>query len=171
MNEKYIALAVLIVSVLILIILMIRFFYLKRKKPDIGRIYKTTDGFLANNPANRKSRNIAVVDQRTDDQAVAVVKIYSKKGKDGKNCIRKVVLKPSDHTVLTEDSIVGQRVIIGRKDGTSFQVIHSRDLTSTDDHLTKNEYSQIRKGIGGPTKKNQKSTKKKLRRWHKHFRK
>lgn len=60
MNEKYIALAVLIVSVLILIILMIRFFYLKRKKPDIGRIYKTTDGFLANNPANKKSRKYRI---------------------------------------------------------------------------------------------------------------
>lgn len=171
MNEKYIALAVLIVSVLILIILMIRFFYLKRKKPDIGRIYKTTDGFLANNPANRKSRNIAVVDQRTDDQAVAVVKIYSKKGKDGKNCIRKVVLKPSDHTVLTEDSIVGQRVIIGRKKDNKLYALYPSEFSDTTDKLSKDEYSQIRKGIGGPTKKNQKSTKKKLRRWHKHFRK
>lgn len=167
MEKKYIiAIAILVAAVLILILAVVLF--RKYRKPDVGKIYQTTDGFLASNPINKKKRHVAVVDQR-DDQAVAVVKIYSKKGKDGNHCIQKVVLKPEKHKSLTEDSLVGQRVIIGIKNKDGYQAINTRDLNSTGDKLTKIEYQKIKKELGGPERKNHKSTKKKLKQWQNHF--
>ena len=110
------------------------------------------------------------MDQRKDDGALAVVKIYSKKNKKGKAYIGKLVLRPKDHSSLTEDSIVGSQIHIGRKgnDG-QYKLIFAREMKPTNDKLTKKELRKIKKCGGGENKKNKKTTKRKLRRWKKHF--
>lgn len=53
----------------------------KKNKPAVGNIYKTTDGYFNNKENVKKTRRVAVIDQRKDDGALAVVKIYGKNGK------------------------------------------------------------------------------------------
>lgn len=53
-----------------------------KKKTAVKQIYKTTDGYLSNKPAIKKPRNVAAIEQRKKDGAVAVVKISSKEGKE-----------------------------------------------------------------------------------------
>lgn len=144
----------------------------KRKKPksDVRKIYKTTDGYLAGNERSNKPRRVAVVKQRKDDGAMAVVKIYSKKDKSGKMYVDKLVLKPENHSSLTEDSIVGRRVYVGTKNKEGKYIpIFDRDLKATDDKLTKKEHRTVMKQAGGETKQNRKTNKKKLKAWKKHF--
>lgn len=167
---------IIISSTIIEIILLVIFVIMyrkrtKKKKPDVGKIYTTTDGYLASNIRNKKKRIVAVVDQR-DDKAVAVAKIYSKKDKNNKNCIEKVVLSPSDHSSLTVDSLVGKRIIIGRENEKGKKVpIYTSELSSTKDYLTKKEFTQIKRNLGGKKIRNKITTKKKMRKWHKHFKK
>ena len=144
-----------------------------KKGSDVKKIYKTTDGMLTNRLDIDKPRRVAAIDQRKDDGALAVVKIRSRKGKGGKPYIKEVVLKPENHISLTEESIVEKRVYIGVKieteNGTTFKPIFRRDLTDTGDRLTNAEYRKVKKGVFGETKQHKKTHKRKMKRWHKHF--
>lgn len=143
----------------------------RRKKKVVKKIYKTTDGIFNGRDDIRKPRPVAVVDQR-DDGALAVVKIHSKKGKDGKMYIDKLVLTPCKHSSLTEDSIVENRVYIGFTKNGDQKVhipIYSRDLEDLNDELTQTEYKKVMKGIKGDTKDKKQKYKKKMKKWHKHF--
>lgn len=143
-----------------------------KPKSDVRKIYKTTDGYLAGNERSKKPRRVAVVKQRKDDGAMAVVKIYSKKDKSGKAYVEKLVLKPENHSSLTEDSIVGRRVYVGIKNKAGeYTPIFKGDMQSTSDALTKKEHRSVMKQAGGETKKNRKTLKKTLGAWKKHFKK
>lgn len=144
----------------------------KKQKSDVRKIYKTTDGYLAGNERSKKPRRVAVVKQRKDDGAMAVVKIYSKKDKSGKAYVEKLVLKPENHSSLTEDSIVGRRIYVGTKNKAGeYTPIFKGDLQATEDKLTKKERRRVMKQAGGETKQNRKTLKKTLGAWKKHFKK
>lgn len=138
----------------------------KKTKSDVRKIYKTTDGFFTGRSDIDKTRRVAAVEQRKDDGALAVVKVYSKKGKDGKAYIDKLVLLPDEHSSLTEESIVGTKLYVGVKEktkaGERFKPIFRGDLTETDDALTKKEHKAVKRGI---------RNKKTVKRWKKHFKK
>lgn len=140
-----------------------------KKKPDVKKIYKTTDGYFTGNKEITKPRRVAVIDQRKDDGALSVVKIYSKKNKQGKMYMEGVTLSPQKHNSLTEASIVGNQVHIGVKNGKNYLPIYSRDFTESQDRLTKKEHRTIKRKAGGKNRKNRKTTKKKLKKWKKHF--
>ena len=141
----------------------------KRKK-SVGKIYKTTDGYLTNHPIKKKPRRVAAIDQRVDDGALAVVKIYSKKEKDGKYRVKKLVLKPEKHKSLTVDSEVGTQVIIGYKDGDTYRALYASDMVDTGDKLKRQELKKVKRQAGGTDKKLRQTNKRKMRRWKKHFR-
>lgn len=144
----------------------------KKQKSDVRKIYKTTDGHLAENERSKKPRRVAVVKQRKDDGAMAVVKIYSKKDKSGKAYVEKLVLKPENHSSLTEDSIVGRRVYVGTKNKSGeYTPIFKGDLQETDDKLTRREHCIVMRQADGATKQNRKTLKKTLGAWKKHFKK
>lgn len=65
----------------------------KKQKSDVRKIYKTTDGYLAGNERSKKPRRVAVVKQRKDDGAMAVVKIYSKKRQERESVCGKAGIK------------------------------------------------------------------------------
>lgn len=146
------------------------------KKKSVRKIYKTTDGYFTARSDIKKPRRVAAIDQRKDDGALAVVKIHSKKDKNGNHYVDKVVLKPEKHCSLTEDSIVESRVYIGVKEETPegktiFKPIFERDMSDTGDKLTNRELKNIKKEAGGSTRKNRKTQKTTLKKWRKHFKK
>lgn len=145
----------------------------KRKKPKsaVRKIYKTTDGYLSGRADIKKPRRVAVIDQRKDDGALAVVKIYSKKDKQGKAFLKRPVLKPKKHPSLSEPSIVGKKVHIGSKNGTTYKSIVERDLKPTGDKLTFWERLLILFGVRGKTKEQKKAHRTKMKKWRKHFKK
>lgn len=147
----------------------------RRKKPDVGKIYKTTDGYFNNKPKITKTRRVVVVEQRKDDKAVAVAKIASKAGKEskiGKDYIPDLILKPDKHSSLTSDSIVGRQVHIGvKKEGNQPQPIFTQNLDDTKDRLTKKELRKVRKGVQNADPRNRKTYKSKIKKWFNHFRK
>lgn len=147
----------------------------KKKKSDVKKIYKTTDGIFTGRADIDKPRRVAAIEQRKDDGALAVMKIYSKKGKGGKSYITGLVLKPENHISLTEDSIIERRVYIGIKveteEGVTFKPIFRGDLSETGDMLTGKELRKVRKGAGGTTKQHKKTLKRKMRLWRNHFKK
>lgn len=139
-----------------------------RKKGDVRKIYKTTDGYFTQNSNIRKKRRVAVVDQRKKDGALAVTKIYSKEGKSGKAYVENVVLKPEKHSSLTKDSIVGSQVIIGTKGkDKKFNAIYKGDLDPTGDELTKKEHRAVKKAVHSDTKEHRETYEKKMQKWHK----
>lgn len=145
------------------------------KSSDVKKIYKTTDGYFNGRSDIKKPRNVAVVAQREDDGALAVVKIYSKKGKKRKSYIKRLVLKPKKHSALTEKSLVGKQVFIGVKTKTAkgevYKPIFKGDMIATDDKLTDREIKKVKRGAGGTSKKNKQTLKNKLEKWLNHFRK
>lgn len=143
----------------------------KKKKSDIRKIYKTTDGYLGGRHDIKKPRLVAVIDQRKDDGALAVVKIYSKRNKEGKAFLKKPVLKPKRHSSLTEPSIVGKKMHIGVKVNETYKPIVARDMKPTGDKLTFCERLLILFGVKGKTKEQKKAHKTKIKKWRRHFRK
>mgnify|MGYP001624317183 FL=1 len=143
----------------------------KKHKSAVRKIYKTTDGYLSGRADIKKPRRVAVIDQRKDDGALAVVKIYSKKDKQGKAFLKRPVLKPKKHPSLSKPSIVGKKVHIGSKDGTTYKPIAERDLKPTGDKLTFWEKLLILFGVRGKTKEQRKAHKAKMKKWHNHFKK
>jgi hypothetical protein len=148
-----------------------RFLLLFKRKQAKGKIYKTTDGFFNNKERIKKKRRVAVIDQRKDDGAVAVVKIYSKKDKEGKAYIQNLTLYPQDHSSLTEESIVGSQVILGIRTDNKFKALYTTDFTQTDDELTKKELKAVNKGVHNDNKAHRATYNKKMHKWKKHFKK
>ena len=78
--------------------------------------------------------------------------------------IDKLVLKPEEHTSLTEESIVGSKVLVGvkvkTKNGEEFKPLFRGDLVDTGDRLTTKEHKAVKKGV-----RNKGTVKK----WRKHF--
>ena len=97
--------------------------------------------------------------------------IYSKKDKQGKNFLKRPVLKPKKHPSLSEPSIVGKKVHIGSKDGATYKAIYKGDLRETGDKLTFWERLLILFGVRGKTKEQKKAHKAKMKKWHNHFKK
>lgn len=144
----------------------------KKKQSDIKKIFKTTDGYFTDRIDITKPRNVAVIYQRKDDGAVAVVKVYSQKDKKGRSYISDLVLTPEEHKALTEDSIIGNQVIIGIKQSNGkFKPLFTRNMLSTNDELTEEELNQVKKKIQHDTPQHRKTHKRKIKRWKKHFRK
>lgn len=160
------------VAILIIIFGVAVWVHKRKKKSADGKIYKTTEGFLGDYPLNKKRRRVAVVEQREDDGAVAIVKIFSKKGRNGKAFIANLILTPEEHKSLTENSIVGSQVIIGikQKNGT-YKPIFTRELTETGDALTEEEMEAVKKGVHNDTPQHRETYKKRMKRWRRHFRK
>lgn len=136
-----------------------------RRKKDVRKIYKTTDGLFNSRPEIKKPRRVAAIDQRRDDGALAVVKIYSKKDKSGKYIIDKLVLTPDKHSSLTEDSVVGNQAIFGIKDGNTYRAILPSDMVDTADKLSGKEYKKVKKSVANDNPKHRKTYRKKRRRW------
>ena len=132
-----------------------------RRKKSVRKIYKTTDGLFNSRPEIKKPRRVAAIDQRKDDGALAVVKIYSKKDKSGKYIIDKLVLTPDKHSSLTEDSVIGNQVIFGVKDGNKFIPIYERDLKDTGDKLTRKEHKKVKQGVANDTTQHRRTYRKK----------
>ena len=171
-----------IVIILLAVLLLVIFLLPKggkkkrKRKKAVGKIYKTTDGFFNKKDHIKKDRRVAVIDQRKDDGAVAVVKIYKKAGKEkkfkeGKTYIPDLVLSPQEHKSLEEDSIVGREVFFGKKGKTDPkpQAIFPMDLEETGDKLKLKEYRKIKAEVHNDTPQFRKTYKTKKKRWHKHF--
>ncbi len=139
------------------------------RKRDVKKIYKTTDGLFSGRDDIKKPRPVAVVDQRRDDGALALVKLHKQKGKKSGIYVEGVVLKPSKHKALTEDSIVENSVRLGKKMKDGHAPIFERDLKPTKDKLTRKEYSKVKKGIRGNTAAQKTKYKAKMKKWHRHF--
>ena len=155
---------------LILIITFIVIYISIKNKSAIGKIYKTTEGFLRGNKRNKEVRRIVVIDQR-DDTAIAFSKIYSLKGKEkkiNKSFVPNLILRPEEHPSLTEDSIVGDNFKISRnKDGNPI-TIYPDELNETNDQVTSQELKIIKDSVinKNPHKKTRKRT---IKKWKKHF--
>lgn len=143
-----------------------------KKRSSVGKIYKTTDGYLGGNKSNKKPRRVVTVAQRKSDGAIAVAKIHKKEGKDPKDrskYIQGVELSPKKHPSLTEPSIVEKRAIFGQKNGNSYSPIYPTDVVDTGDRLKGKELCKVKRGIQNDTKKHRKTYKKTLKRWGKGF--
>ena len=160
-----------IAGIILLTVLLIVIF-LRKRKSDVRKIYKTTDGYFTQDTKIKKPRRVAVVKQRKDDGALAVVKIYSKEGKDlsSNAYIKDLTLSPKDHKSLKEDSIVGNQVHVGTKSkDKEYKPIYSRDFEATKDKLTKKEHRQIEKTVQSENPKHRKTHEEKMKKWDKHF--
>lgn len=140
-----------------------------RKPKEVGKIYKTTDGYLSNNPANKKKRNVVVVEQRKKDGAVAVSKIRSKKGNNEKNYVDGLTLLPTEHKGITKPSVVETRVIFGVKRGGKHTPIFASDIEKTRDRLTKKEMRKLNKQKGGKSTQNRRTFRKTRKKWRNGF--
>lgn len=140
-----------------------------KKKKDVGKIYRTTDGYLDGKDHIKKPRRVVAVEQR-NDTAIGVLKIYSEKDKHNQNIVKGIVLKPKNHISLTEDSVVGSRLLIGKKnkDG-SYEAFFPNSFREVGDKLTKSEIKFIQKNIQNDTKKHRRTYKKKVSKWKKNF--
>lgn len=154
-----------------------------RRKSDVGKIYKTTDGYFTQNPAITKKRRVAVIDQRDSDGALAVTKIYSKydengKERKGKAYIDDLTLSPKKHSSLKQDSVVGNQVHIGTKKAgaqtpaeKNFQPIFKGDLQATSDKLTKKELKTVQKKLQSDTPEHRATHERTMQKWHDGFKK
>lgn len=138
------------------------------KKKDLGKIYTTTDGYFANNSANKKKRHVLVVDQRKSDGAVAVSKLHSQKPNQ-KNCLKKPILSAQKHEVLTADTVVEKRVIRGVKRDGQYKAIYTRDMTETQSRLGIFEFLQVKVRVRGRNGKERATFRKTNRKWHNGF--
>ena len=140
----------------------------KNKRSDVRKIYKTTDGYFTSNFKIKKPRRVAVLYQR-DDGAVILVRIHSKKGKDLKNFVPNFTLKSKKHKSLSEDSIVYNKLIFGRKVNGKFEKIHPNDFIYLDDKLSYSELFKLRRKINSNKFKHKISKYKLIRKWNNHF--
>lgn len=77
-----------------------------------------------------------------------------------------MVLKPKNHSSLTEDTIVSRKTIMGVKQtDKTYKPILPADLENTGDKLTKRELRKIRRGVHNAEKKHRRAYKRKLRKW------
>ena len=141
------------------------------KKSDVGKIMKTTDGYFNNRQDIKKERNVAVVAQRKDDGAVAVVKIRSEKEGRQNTSINGLTLKPKKHPALTENSLVEKNLRVSRTVNGKKKILKPSEMKETGDKLTRRERRKIMHGLKGPTKQNKAKTTQKIKSWRKHFKK
>lgn len=140
------------------------------KTKDVGKIFITTDGYFNNKPHIKKPRRVVAVQQRKDDGAVAVSKIYSKEEKKGTAYINDLILSPKNHTSLDKESLVGSQVIFGVKlKNGKFKALQSRDFNETNDKLTKKELKTVQKNVQNNTKQHRKTYKSTVKKWRNHF--
>lgn len=136
----------------------------------VGKILKTTDGMFNGRSDIKKPRPVAIIEQR-EDGAFALVKIHKKAGKKGGLYIKDLVLTPEDHLSLSEDSIIENRLYIGKNikdpqgNGKIYIPIYLRDLEDRNDKLTPAEYDAILKAIQGDTQKKREQYEKKIEDW------
>ncbi len=148
-----------------------------KQKSSVGKIYITTDGFFSGKPNKGKNRRIAVIDQRKDDGAVAVVKIASKEGKEskiGKDYIPDLVLSPKKHKSLSQDSIVQRKAHISHGKSTEpHQPIYPSDLSKPKkrDKLKKKELKTVLREVGNDTPEHRKTHENTMKKWKNHFKK
>ena len=144
-----------------------------RKKPhNVRQIYKTIDGFSNGRTDITKPRRVVVVAQRRMDNAVVLAKIYSAKDKSGVAFVEGLTLLPEEHSSLKEPSYVGRKPFWGMKPKNGqYKPFYVRDFEPTSDMLTRREYRIVKRQLGGPTKKNQKTAKRTTRRWRHGFKK
>ncbi len=151
----------------------IRASYARRTAQQETKLYLTTDGFFTNRPDIRKERMVAEVLRRNSDGAIAVVKIYSKDGKEekiGKTFIPDLVLKPKEHPSLTKDSIVGREVFFGvKKQDGSYNAIYSADFRPSEDRLTLSELEKILSEVHNDTPQHRQTYENKRKKWENHF--
>lgn len=164
--------AMTIIPFFIIIEWVVRIARERKKQSEIKKIFRTTDGYFNERFDITKPRNVAVIDQRKDDGAVAVVKVFSKKDRSGRAYISDLELTPEEHKALTEKSIIGSQVIIGvkQRNGT-FKAILTRELQATEDELTDEELKQVKKNVHNDTPEHRKTYKRKMKRWKNHFKK
>ncbi len=144
----------------------------KKRKSAVGKIYKTTDGFLSDNPKNRKKRNVVAVEQRKLDGAIAVCKVFGKdEKKTGDFYVDNLTLSPKDHPALTKDSLVERRVTWGVKRNGKHKAIFIRELKDTNDKLTKREFQLVKRQAGGKTSKHKQTYRNTRRKWKSGFNK
>ena len=149
----------------------------KNVRATVGDIFKTTDGYFKGKPWISKTRRVIVILQRKDDGAVIVTKISKKRGKEakiGRDYIPDLILSPTDHPSLTEDSIVGRRVWFGIQQindqgELEYQAILPSNLEATGDRLTRRELRKVKKEVRNACKAHRKAYKKTVKQWKKHF--
>ena len=143
------------------------------KKSNVTKVYITTDGYFTDRSDIKKRRVVAVLEQRNSDGAVAVVKVFSKEGKEaniGKTFIPGLTLLPQDHSTLTQESIVGRQVQFGVKHADkTYTPIFLSDMVATEDRLTRSELRRIRKEVHNDTRQHRKTYKDKKKKWQKSF--
>ena len=154
-----------------------------RRKSDVGKIYKTTDGYFTQNPAITKKRRVAVIDQRDSDGALAVTKIYSKydengKERKGKAYIDDLTLSPKKHSSLKKDSVVGTQVHIGTKKAgvktpaeKNYRPIYKWELEKTRDKLTKAELETVQANVKNDTPEHRATHERTMQKWREGFKK
>ena len=151
----------------------IRASYARREHLQEKKLYLTTDGFFTDRPDIRKERTVAEVLRRNSDGAIAVVKIYSKEGKEekiGKTFIPGLVLKPEDHPTLTEDSIVGREVFFGvKQQNGQYRAFYASDFQSTEDSLSITELQKILREVHNDAANHRATYENKRRNWRNHF--
>ena len=141
----------------------------KNFRATVGDIFKTTDGYFKGKPWISKTRRVIVILQRKDDGAVIVAKISKKRGKEakiGRDYIPDLILSPTDHPSLTEDSIVGR---INDQGELEYQAILPSNLEATGDRLTRRELRKVKKEVRNACKAHRKAYKKTVKQWKKHF--
>lgn len=140
----------------------------------VGRIFETADGIFNGRTDITKPRPVAIIEQRKDG-ALAMVKLHTKAGKKEGLYIKDLVLTPQEHASLSEDSIVENRLYIGKsiKDpngsGRIYIPIYRRDLKDRNDKLSRAEYKAIVKALKGDTKEKRRQYKKKIKDWRKFY--
>ena len=139
------------------------------RKSDVGKIYKTTDGYFFGRSDIKKPRHIAVIHQRKD-KAVAVVKLYGKKEKKGKSYIKNIVLNPKKHKALKEDTIVGNSIILGKKINKKKMPLYTNEFKYVQDKLSFSEYLNIRLKVNADTQQHKKTRNDTLKKWKNFFR-
>ncbi len=137
-------------------------------KKDIRKIYNTTDGYFNDRPDIKKPRKVVALKQRKD-KAIIVSKIHSKREKKGNNFINNIILSPKKHKSLSEDSIISNRIIYGKKSKNGYSAIYPNDLIYADDKLSKKEYRKTLRKINADTKQHKKTKKNTIKKWKNHF--
>lgn len=141
-----------------------------RKKNYKGKILKTSDGYLRGSILKYKNRLIVVINQRKDG-AIAVSKIHSIEGKNSKDLLDKVVLKPSKHKSLTKDSSIETHVIWGRKVNEKYVPFNIDNFLDTKDRLSNFELLKLELNRKTKNRKNYKTYKRTKKKWNNHFKK
>lgn len=113
-----------------------------RRKKYVGKILKTSDGFLRGKIIKYKNRLVVVIAQRKDG-AIAVSKIHALQGKNTKDLLNKVVLKPRKHKSLNEDSAVDTSVIWGRSLSNNYGAFYIDNFLDTNDRLSNFELLRL----------------------------